>query len=145
MCSNALAHTLLIFFRRMPPAPNDCNISGLVVKQPKVTQTVTRVQGSVIEVSSEFGRAFPPVPCTVRIIIIDNSIGAIGVFNSSEQFVAPSDDVHVSTFAIPPFASAAPFTGSQDVCTVYATLLPASNPPNAPDASFLTTDFMIIS
>ena len=128
----------------MPPAPNDCNISGLVIKQPKTTLTVSRVGGSQIQVTSEFGSAFPPVPCTVRIIVIDNSVGAIGIYNNSQQFVAPSGDVVVSTFDLPPFASGAPFTGSQDVCSIYATLLPASNPPNAPDASFTTLNFMII-
>jgi len=127
----------------MPPGPNDCNISGLVIKQPTTTLTVSRSVASEIEVTSEFGSAFPPVPCIVRVTVIDNSMGAVGIYNSSEEFFAPANNVVTSTFVISSFANVAPSTGSQDICTIYASLLPAANPPNSPDASFMILNFLL--
>ena len=127
----------------MPPGPNDCNISSLVIKQPTTTLTVSRGGASEIEVTSEFGTAFPPVPCIVRVTIIDNTLGAIGIFDSSQEFVAPANNVVVSNFDITSFSNVAPSTGCQDVCTIYASLLPASNPPNVPDASFMILNFLL--
>jgi hypothetical protein len=105
---------------------------------------VSRSAASVIEVTSEFGSAFPPVACTVRVVVIDNSTSAALVYKSDNVFIAPSGTTEVSAFTVPDSVTAAPFTGNQDVCTIIATLLPAANPPNAPDASFLTSTFMLI-